>query len=225
VCAVHALCGVLGRAWGESVSEVCWVRLCHQRSAMVRWASTATTSGSCASTSPSRSGPPWPGEGLSGKEAQGRGVTSQLTKGGGGNRGVMMMRGLTWCHGGEGVGLVVRVSMGDGMTRDLRWFHVLLSQTLSSAIQGAQQVGCNLTVCLCLCCRYFAAKLWQGESYYMQIDAHMFFAEVGRATTTNTDPPSPSHRLLHIRSDMPLSCGCCWDVSPWGRWSVGCECG
>lgn len=25
--------------------------------------------------------------------------------------------------------------------------------------------------------RYFAAKLWHGESYYMQIDAHMFFAE------------------------------------------------
>ena len=25
--------------------------------------------------------------------------------------------------------------------------------------------------------RYFAAKLWHGESYYMQIDAHMFLAE------------------------------------------------
>ena len=28
--------------------------------------------------------------------------------------------------------------------------------------------------------RYFAAKLYQGESYYLQIDSHMFFAEVSR---------------------------------------------
>jgi hypothetical protein len=27
--------------------------------------------------------------------------------------------------------------------------------------------------------RYFASKLWHGEAFYMQIDAHMFFAEVG----------------------------------------------
>ena len=26
--------------------------------------------------------------------------------------------------------------------------------------------------------RYFASKLWHGEAFYMQIDAHMFFAEV-----------------------------------------------
>jgi hypothetical protein len=26
--------------------------------------------------------------------------------------------------------------------------------------------------------RYFASKLWHGESYYMQIDAHSFFADV-----------------------------------------------
>lgn len=26
--------------------------------------------------------------------------------------------------------------------------------------------------------RFFASKLWHGEAFYMQIDAHMFFAEV-----------------------------------------------
>lgn len=31
--------------------------------------------------------------------------------------------------------------------------------------------------------RYFAAKLWQGEAYYMQIDAHSFFADVRRRAT------------------------------------------
>jgi len=41
--------------------------------------------------------------------------------------------------------------------------------------------------------RYFAAKLYYGESYYMQIDAHSFFAQVRkggggerRSNTTTT---------------------------------------
>lgn len=32
-------------------------------------------------------------------------------------------------------------------------------------------------MCLLLFGRYFASKLWQGQTYYMQIDAHSLFQQ------------------------------------------------